>query len=271
MGDDRAPIPAPVAPLAPTGPSLPPDPGGPDPGPPDRSGTPSPSPVRGADIEVRGLVHRYEARGRAPVTVLAGVDLRLAPGEAVALTGPSGAGKSTLLAVLGGLQRPQQGTVLVGGLDLTRLRTGALAQYRRSTVGFVFQHFGLLEALSAQENVELVLTLSGWPRRRRRGRAAELLESVGLAPRAHHRPGAMSGGERQRVAIARALASEPRLLLADEPTGSLDAESSASVLGLLHTLSREHGCTLLVVTHQEEVAARAGRRLLLDQGRVEAA
>lgn len=224
----------------------------------------------GAAVCVRSLVHRYESKS-APVGVLEGLDLDLAPGEFVALSGPSGAGKSTLLALIGGLQRPQSGLLMVGGLDLASLAAKPLAHYRRSTVGFVFQHFGLLGALTARENVELALSLAGWPRTERRSRAAEVLESVGLADRAAHRPAALSGGERQRVAIARALAGRPRLLLADEPTGSLDDTAAETVLALLEALSLEHGCTLLLVTHQREVAARAGRRLFLDRGRVTAA
>ncbi|MGH9023462.1 MAG: ABC transporter ATP-binding protein [Acidimicrobiia bacterium] len=219
---------------------------------------------------MRSLVHRYEAKN-APVAVLEGLDLDLDPGEFVALSGPSGAGKSTLLALLGGLQRPQGGVLMVAGLDLASLAARQLAYYRRSTVGFVFQHFGLLEALTARENVELALNLAGCPRSKRRSEAGALLDSVGLADRATHRPGALSGGERQRVAIARALAGGPRLLLADEPTGSLDSSAADTVLDLLEALSREHGCTLLVVTHQREVAARAGRRLVLDGGQVTAA
>jgi putative ABC transport system ATP-binding protein len=200
--------------------------------------------------------HRYGA-GAAAVTVLSDLDLDLPPGGYLALMGLSGAGKSTALALIGGLERPQQGTVLVGGHDLTRLAGDALADYRRRTVGFVFQHFGLLETLTAQENLELAMALEGVGRRERRARARDLLEAVGLGPRALHRPSALSGGERQRVAIARALANRPRLILADEPTGHLDAAAADVVLNLLASLRSEHGCSLLVVTHNPLVASRA--------------
>ena len=189
-------------------------------------------------------------------------------GGHVALTGPSGAGKSTLLALLGGLERPQTGTVRVGEVDLGELTGDALAAYRRETVGFVFQHFGLLEALTAQENVELAATLSGRRAGERRRRALELLEQVGVVDRARHRPLQLSGGERQRVAIARALANGPRLVLADEPTGNLDEDSALAVVELLETLPAEHRCTLVVVTHNRSIAARAPMRVALHAGRV---
>ncbi|HEX9995287.1 MAG TPA: ABC transporter ATP-binding protein [Acidimicrobiales bacterium] len=221
-------------------------------------------------VAVRGLRHRFATAGGG-LTVLDGVDLDVAPGGYVALTGPSGAGKSTLLSVLGGLEPPQEGSVVVGEHDLSRLAGDGLAAYRRATVGFVFQHFGLLDTLTAQENVELAGSLAGTRPSARRARAAELLAAVGLADRAGHRPLALSGGERQRVAIARALANGPRLVLADEPTGNLDEGAASAVMDLLERLPAEHGCTLVVVTHNRAVAARADRRLALDGGRLVAA
>jgi len=218
-------------------------------------------------IDVRQLRHEYRTDGRALV-VLDDVTLHVPAGGHVALTGPSGAGKSTLLALLGGLERPQTGTVRVGDVDLTGLAGNALAAYRRETVGFVFQHFGLLEALTAQENVELAATLSGRRPGERRRRALELLDRVGVADRARHRPLQLSGGERQRVAIARALANGPRLVLADEPTGNLDEDSALAVVELLETLPAQHGCTLVVVTHNRSIAARAPTRVALRAGRV---
>jgi len=182
--------------------------------------------------------------------------------------GPSGAGKSTLLALLGGLDRPQGGELKVGDVDLAGLGGDALAAYRRRTVGFVFQHFGLLDLLSARENVELSLALAGVDRSHRSRRARQLLEGVGLGDRMEHRPSALSGGERQRVAIARALANDPRILLADEPTGNLDAQTALLVLALLERVHREQGCTLIVVTHNEAVAERADRRVMVKAGRV---
>ena len=222
-------------------------------------------PMAGVAIDVRDLTHGYETP-RGPLRVLDAVSLSLPAGGYGAVTGSSGAGKTTLLAVLGGLERPDAGQVLVGGQDVAALRGDDLAAYRRTTVGFVFQHFGLLDTLTAAENVELACTLAGVAPGRRKARAAELLDAVGLAPRARHRPAALSGGERQRVAIARAMANAPALLLADEPTGNLDTESAERVVHLLETLRDEHGCTLVVVTHAADLAARAECRFGLERG-----
>lgn len=216
-------------------------------------------------VSVQGIHHSY-ATSNGPLSVLADVSLEVPAGGYVAVTGASGAGKTTLLAVLGGLERPGEGRVEVGGQDITRLSGDDLAAYRRSTVGFVFQHFGLLDTLTASENVELATTLAGTPRAARRTRAAELLAAVGLSQRAGHRPAALSGGERQRVAIARALANRPRLLLADEPTGNLDGEATTLVVELLEEVRREHGCTLVLVTHDGSLAARAEHKLVLQRG-----
>ncbi len=221
-------------------------------------------------VEVRGLSHRYQGPA-GEISVLSGLDLEVEPGSFVALVGPSGAGKTTLLAILGGLERPQAGSVRVGGHDLAGLGSSGLAEHRRRAVGFVFQHFGLMEALTARENVELALTFAGAPPRARRARALELLAEVGLAGRAEHLPGRLSGGEQQRVGIARALANRPPVLLADEPTGNLDARPGEQVLQLLETARRERGCAVLLVTHEERAAARAERVLLLEAGRLRAA
>jgi ABC-type lipoprotein export system ATPase subunit len=220
----------------------------------------------GAAIRVDGLRHTYRTPdGLLPVLI--DLDFELPAGDYVALTGPSGAGKSTLLSILGGLEPVQDGTVIVGGHSVSSLRGDELSAFRRVTVGFVFQHYGLVPVLSAQENVELALALTGTPRQQRRDRARRLLDDVGLGERARHRPTALSGGERQRVAIARAIANAPRLLLADEPTGNLDEGAALQVLELLETVRLELGCTLLVVTHNHTVAARADRRFHLDAGR----
>ncbi|MCU1490305.1 MAG: Cell division transporter, ATP-binding protein FtsE [Acidimicrobiaceae bacterium] len=218
-------------------------------------------------ILVEGLSHTYARRGSA-VEVLRDVRLRVERGAYASLVGPSGSGKSTLLSVLGGLERPQSGTVVVGGTELTGLSGDALARFRRSTVGFVFQHFGLLDTLTASENVELALTLGGMSRAARRRRADELLGDVGLAGRAEHRPFELSGGERQRVAIARAIANEPEVILADEPTGNLDVDSAAAVAALLESLRDERGTTLVVVTHNPALAALADFHLRLVDGQL---
>jgi putative ABC transport system ATP-binding protein len=220
----------------------------------------------GVAISVRGLTHRYRTP-TGPLVVLDDVDLDVPATGYAAVTGPSGAGKSTLLSVLGGLEPLQEGVATVGGTDLCGLHGDDLAAFRRATVGFVFQHFGLLEPLTAAENVELAGALAGRRPGERRRRAAELLEGVGLADRADHRPLQLSGGERQRVAIARALANRPRLLLADEPTGNLDEGSALSVIEALERSREEHGCTLVVVTHNRGLAARAPQCVALDRGR----
>jgi putative ABC transport system ATP-binding protein len=214
------------------------------------------APTGGVAIEAAGVRHAYTTGGDR-THVLDALDLDVPAGGYVAITGPSGAGKSTLLSLLGGLEPLQAGTIRVGERDLAGLGGDALAAYRRETVGFVFQHYGLVEVLSALENVELALTLTGRDRASRRAWARDLLEQVGLGHRASHRPTALSGGERQRVAIARALANRPRLLLADEPTGNLDEDAAGHVLDLLEALRAERGCTLLVVTHNRRVAERA--------------
>lgn len=221
--------------------------------------------VTGVAIEARAVTHGYVRSDGSGVAVLEALDLDLAAGERVAITGRSGAGKTTLLALLGGLERIQHGSVCVGSDDLSELDGDALASYRRNTVGFVFQHFGLLGSLTALENVELAMAVASVPRRRRSIRGRELLDAVGLADRADHLPSALSGGESQRVAIARALANSPQLLLADEPTGNLDDESSARVLDLLAESADGHGCTLMVATHDRAVAARWDRTVVLDR------
>ena len=216
---------------------------------------------------MRDLAHGYETpRGR--LDVLNGLTLALPEGGYAAVTGTSGAGKTTFLAILGGLERPERGEVVVGGEDVAQLKGDGLADYRRATIGFVFQHFGLLDTLTAAENIELACTLAGMAPAARRARAADLLDAVGLAARSRHRPAALSGGERQRVAIARAMANRPRLLLADEPTGNLDDESAERIITLLEALRREHGCTLVIVTHNHLLAERAEHRFHLDKGKL---
>jgi putative ABC transport system ATP-binding protein len=218
-------------------------------------------------IRVRGLTHRYGA-GEGALTILGDVEMEVPAGGYAAVMGVSGAGKSTLLSILGGLERVQEGSVCVGGEDLAALRGRELARFRRSRIGFVFQDFGLLTMLTARENVEVALTLSGVPRGQRKEQADRLLGEVGLSHRADHRPPKLSGGELQRVAIARALANRPAVLLADEPTGNLDEDSAGRVMDLLEALRAQRGCTLVVVTHNPELAARADTRLRLTRGQL---
>jgi ABC-type lipoprotein export system ATPase subunit len=223
----------------------------------------------GAEVAAHGLGHAYRSSGRS-ISVLEDIDLDITAGDYIALSGPSGAGKSTLLSILGGLERPLTGSVSVGNVEITGLAGDAMAAYRRQTVGFVFQHFGLLETLSARENVEIACALGGLSPGRRRQRARDLLDAVDLSAREAHRPEALSGGEKQRVALARALANRPRLVLADEPTGNLDEGSALRVIGLLETLQELWGYTLIVVTHNRSIAMRARARLALDAGRLRA-
>jgi putative ABC transport system ATP-binding protein len=221
----------------------------------------------GLTVVGAGLSHHY-AGPSGDVPVLIDASFTVPRDGYAALVGPSGAGKTTLLCLIGGLERVQTGTLEVGGSDVATLEGDELAAYRRTSVGFIFQSFGLLEALTASENVELAAMLAGERTSVRRRRTAELLDAVGMTPRAAHRPGARSGGERQRVAIARALVNSPRLILADEPTGNLDADTSDEVMHLLESLRRDRGCTLMVVTHDRALAARAPQQLALDRGTI---
>jgi putative ABC transport system ATP-binding protein len=222
------------------------------------------------DIVVRtvDLSRRFEM-GDAHVDALRGVDLSIARGEFVALVGPSGSGKSTVLNLIGGLDRPTSGQVWINGTELSESDERTLTRHRRQHVGFVFQSFNLLPRLTAEENVALPLMFGDVPEKERRERARALLERVGLGQRLAHRPTELSGGEQQRVAIARALVGQPALLLADEPTGNLDTTTGAEIMALLKELNQEGGLTLVVVTHDPEVAAFADRVVTLRDGRVE--
>jgi ABC-type lipoprotein export system ATPase subunit len=216
----------------------------------------------GAEVVVDNVSKSYDSR----IVAVREVSLRLERGEFVSLTGPSGCGKSTLLNLIGSLARPDSGTISVDGIAVQDLRKPA--DYRRTTVGFVFQLHHLLPMLSAGGNVEVPLIGAGLRRRERGERARELLAEVGLAERVDHLPSQLSGGERQRVAVARALANRPRLLLADEPTGALDTESSKRVLDLLAALSERHGMTMLVVSYDSQVGRHADRTLRMADGRI---
>ena len=216
-------------------------------------------------VSIRHLTMRLPSGGR-PLTILDGITLDVERGDAVAVIGPSGSGKSTLLGLIAGLDAPTSGTILVGGVDVTRLGESALARFRRETIGYVFQSYHLIPTLTAAENVAVPLELAG--ERRAAARARALLAQVGLGERAHHYPVQLSGGEQQRVALARAVALDPPLLLADEPTGNLDSATGSAIIELLFALNRERGSTLLLVTHDPALAERADRVVSLRDGRV---
>ena len=217
-------------------------------------------------LRIWALTRTYR-RGQVPVPVLDGVDLEVGPGEWVAILGPSGSGKSTLLNILGLLDQPDAGVYQLAGRDVSDIGDTRRAEIRNRYIGFVFQRFNLLARTSALDNVAAPLLYRGVRRGERIARARAALEQVGLAERAEHDPGELSGGEVQRVAIARALVGDPTVLLADEPTGNLDAASGADILDLFARLHRA-GRTVLVITHDPSVAGRAQRRLLLDSGRL---
>jgi len=213
-------------------------------------------------------VRRNLPLGSEVIEILRGIDLRIATGEFVALVGPSGSGKSTLLGVLAGLDRPSAGRVLVDGIDITDLPESRLAAVRNAKIGMVFQTFNLIPTLTAQENVEVPLYVGDHPGSPA-ARAREVLDLVGLSHRTGHRPSQLSGGEQQRVAIARALATRPAIVIADEPTGNLDAGNGERILELIADLRRRLGTTFLIATHDRDIATRAERVLTIVDGRLD--
>lgn len=219
----------------------------------------------GVLVSVRDL-HKVFHRGGERIDVLQGLSLDIPHGDFLALMGPSGSGKSTLLNLLGGLDRPTQGSIEVGGQRIDRMSGGALAGWRARHVGFIFQLYNLLPVLTAERNVELPLLLTGLSRAQRRRHVATALDVVGLTDRAKHYPRQLSGGQEQRVGIARAIVTDSTLLLCDEPTGDLDRKSGDEILDLLQALNRDHGKTIIMVTHDPHAAARASRVLYLDKG-----
>jgi putative ABC transport system ATP-binding protein len=211
-------------------------------------------------------VHKAYHRGAQTVPVLQGINLDIGAGEFAALMGPSGSGKTTLLNLIAGIDRPDRGQLLVAGTDITQLAETELANWRAATVGFIFQFYNLLPVLSALENVELPLLLSGLPRRQRRDHALLALEVVGLRERVQHFPGELSGGQQQRVAIARAIVTDPLIIVADEPTGDLDKASATEVLSLLEQLNQQFSKTIVMVTHDPRAAEKARILHHLDKG-----
>lgn len=217
-------------------------------------------------VTVQNVTKTFEHEGRS-LEVLKGIDLEIGSGEMVTIVGPSGAGKSTLLHLIGTLDLPTQGRILYEGQDVTRLGSSDLAEFRNQSIGFVFQFHHLLPEFTALENVMMPGLIQG--RRRMEERARRLLDEVGLSARLTHRPGELSGGEQQRVALARALLMEPKLVLADEPTGNLDSQTSASVQSLFFDLNRRHGITFLIVTHSRDFAAKMPRQVSMKDGRID--
>ena len=218
-------------------------------------------------VEVQNVTKVYE-RGKQTVEVLHGLTLAIPKGDFVALMGPSGSGKTTLLNLIGGLDQPTSGEITVGGHRIDRLSSGDLARWRAHNVGFVFQFYNLMPVLTAEANVELPLLLTKLSAAQRKKTAGVALQVVGLADRAKHTPRELSGGQEQRVAIARALVSDPQLLVCDEPTGDLDRKTADEILGLLQVLNREHGKTIVMVTHDPKAAEFARRTLHLEKGQL---
>ena len=218
-----------------------------------------------AMVEVRGVRKVYRRDAQA-ITVLDGLDLDVQEGEFLALMGPSGSGKTTLLNLIAGIDRPTAGSVNVAGTNVAALSEGALARWRSHNVGFIFQFYNLIPVLTAEENVALPLLLERLSKKERSKRALTALQIVGLADRAKHSPRQLSGGQEQRVAIARAIVGDPKVLVADEPTGDLDARSAEEILTLMETLNRDFRKTIVMVTHDPRAAQRAKRQLHLDKG-----
>ena len=224
-----------------------------------------------ADVLARldGVSRTYQ-KGKEQVEVLHNLDLQIPAGDFIAIMGPSGSGKTTLLNLLGGLDRPTSGKIHVGDAELTAMSNGQLSHWRSTHVGFIFQFYNLLPVLTAQKNVELPLLLTRFNAKERAERAGIALDIVGLADRAKHYPRELSGGQEQRVAIARAIVSDPSLLLCDEPTGDLDRETADEILKLMQILNREHGKTIIMVTHDAQAAQYANRTLHCDKGTLQA-
>ena len=218
-------------------------------------------------IETTDLVKEYPQAGE-PLRVLKGIDMKVEKGEFVAIMGPSGSGKSTLLNIIGALDRPTSGKVYIEDTDISTLNDDQLAELRNKKIGFVFQFFNLISRMDALGNVELTMAIAGIPGRKRRERAAMLLEQVGLGDRTHHKPSELSGGEQQRVAIARALSNDPSVLLCDEVTGNLDSKTGDDIMHLLRTLNKEQEKTFVLITHDPVVAQSTDRLIQLHDGMI---
>ncbi len=220
-----------------------------------------------AVIETKNL-HKIYKSGEVEVHAVRGIDLQIEQGEFTAIVGPSGSGKTTLLNLIGGLDQPTQGTVIIGGTDITKLKDNEIIDFRLWNIGFVFQAYNLIPVLTARENIEFIMHLQGRPKAEREKRAMELLTEVGLADRANNRPSQLSGGQQQRVAVARALASKPKFVLADEPTANLDSVSTENLLDIMERLNREENMTFIFSTHDQRVIRKAHRIIRIEDGQI---
>jgi len=219
-------------------------------------------------IEINNLVKIYDDRNSVPVTAINGISLNFTEAEFTTIVGPSGSGKTTLLNMLGGLDEPTSGKIMIDGVDLQTLKPREVIDFRMRNIGFVFQAYNLIPVLTALENVEFIMNLQGQPKADRQRRAKELLDEVGLGDRMHARPGKLSGGQQQRVAVARALASKPKFILADEPTANLDSKSAETLLDIMERLNHEEKITFIFSTHDARVVAKAHRVITVEDGRV---
>ena len=217
-------------------------------------------------IRMRGIVKRFYIGQPNELEILHGIDLDVSEGEFVSIVGASGSGKSTLMNMIGVLDRPTEGTYWLDGTDVQDAEDDELSQIRNRKIGFVFQNFNLISRTNALRNVELPMMYAGMPQKKRTKRAEELLDLVGMADRMEHQPNELSGGQKQRVAIARAMANDPAIILADEPTGALDSKTGRMVMDLFHRLNREQGKTIVLITHNQELAAETGRILTMRDG-----
>lgn len=218
-------------------------------------------------IRIKDLHKFYDGTG-IEVKAVNGIELEFSEGEFAAIVGPSGSGKTTLLNIVGGLDRPTSGEVWINGTRIDQLPSGKLIDFRLKNIGFVFQAYNLIPVLTAKENVEFIMHLQGWPKKKRDERAIGLLKAVGLGDRLNSRPGKLSGGQQQRVAVARALASKPRFILADEPTANLDSKSTANLLEIMEQLNKEENVTFIFSTHDQRVVNKARRVITLEDGKV---
>ena len=219
-------------------------------------------------IRMRGIFKRFYIGQPNELEILHGIDLDVMPGEFLSIVGPSGSGKSTLMNLIGVLDRPSEGSYVLDGINVSQARDDRLSAIRNKSIGFVFQNFNLIARTNARKNVELPMMYAGVPAARRTARAKELLEMVGMADRMDHQPSELSGGQKQRVAIARAMANDPAILLADEPTGALDSAPGRMVMDLFHRLNRERGKTIVLITHNRELALETDRFVTMRDGRL---